>query len=135
MINSVTDGAALSDSTRSAIDRRQPRPSGTEEALPSMSRRKPLAALAAVTAALALAVPVVPAASASAATTAPVARTAFIGVDGVFPFVVGGRLVPGSLPCQILIDKVRFALAIGNPALANLFSIVFIYSGCGGAAI
>jgi hypothetical protein len=97
-----------------------------------MSRRKPLAALAAVTAALALAVPAV---SASAATTTPVARTAFIGVDGVFPFIVGGRLVPGSLPCQILIGKVRFALLLGNPALANLYSLVFIYSGCGGAAI
>jgi hypothetical protein len=88
-------------------------------------------------AALALAVPVasiaVPAASASAATTTPAVHTASIGFGG--PFIVGGRLVPGSLPCQILIGKVRFALLLGNPALANLYSIVFIYSGCGGAAI
>jgi hypothetical protein len=105
-----------------------------------MSRRKPLAALAAVIAALALAAPAV---SASAATAAPVARTALIGVDGVVPpfgvvfppFIVGGRLVPGSLPCQILIGQIRFAVLTGNTVWANFLSNVFIYSGCGGAAI
>ena len=87
-----------------------------------MSRRKPLAALAAVTAALALAVP---AASASAATTVPAVRTASIG----------GHLVSGSLPCQILIAQIRFAVLTRNTVWANVLSNVFIYSGCGGAAI
>jgi hypothetical protein len=85
-----------------------------------MSRRKPLAALAAVTAALALVVPV-----ASAATTAPAVPTTSIGVG----------LVPGSLPCQILIGQIQFALLSGNMLWANLVSNVFVYSGCGGAAI
>jgi hypothetical protein len=89
-----------------------------------MSRRKPLAALAAVTATLALAVP---AASASAATTAPAVHTASIGV--------GGPLVSGSLPCQILIGQLRFAALSGNTVWANVLSNVFVYSGCGGAAI
>jgi hypothetical protein len=89
-----------------------------------MSRRKPLAALAAVTAAVAVAVP---AASASAATTAPAVPAASIGV--------GGRLLSGSLPCQILVGQIRFALQSGNILWANLVSTVFVYSGCGGAAI
>jgi hypothetical protein len=89
-----------------------------------MSRRKPLAALAAVTATLALAVPT---ASASAATTAPAVHTASIGV--------GGPLVSGSLPCQILIGQLRFAALSGNTVWANVLSNVFVYSGCGGAAI
>jgi hypothetical protein len=88
-----------------------------------MSRRKPMAALAAATAALALAVP---ASGASAAP--PVARTAG-------PFGAHGPAIPGSLPCQSLIRQVRFSLATGNTPLANVFSNVFIYSGCGGAAI
>jgi hypothetical protein len=88
-----------------------------------MSQRKPLAALAAVTAALAIAVP---ATSASAAPTAP-ARTALIGA--------GGRLVPGSLPCQILIGELRFAAATHRMAWATFLSNAFVYSGCGGAAI
>jgi hypothetical protein len=89
-----------------------------------MSRRKPLAALAAVTAALALAVP---AASASAATTAPAVRPASIGV--------GGHLVSGSLPCQLLVGQLRFAQASGNTFWANYVANVLLYSGCGGAAI
>jgi hypothetical protein len=95
-----------------------------------MSRRKPLAAVAAVTAALAVAVPE---ASASAATPAPAVRTvhavriAHIGFRGV--------LLPGSLPCQILINQIRFAVFTGNALWANALSNVFIYSGCGGAAI
>ncbi|MCW3062981.1 MAG: hypothetical protein JWN32_153 [Solirubrobacterales bacterium] len=89
-----------------------------------MSQRKPLAALAAVTAALAL---VVPAASASAATTAPAVRTAAVGV--------GGPLVAGSLPCQILVGQIRFAALSGNTVWENVLSNVFVYSGCGGAAI
>jgi hypothetical protein len=89
-----------------------------------MSRRKPLAALAAVTAALALAVP---AASASTVKPAPAARTA--------PIIVGGRLVPGSLPCWILVRHIQAALLTGNTVWANFLSNVFIYSGCGGAAI
>jgi hypothetical protein len=89
-----------------------------------MSRRKPLAALAAVTAALALAVPAV---SASAATAAPAVPTSSIGV--------GGRLVSGSLPCQILVGQIRFAVLSGNTVWANFLSNVFVYSGCGGAAI
>jgi hypothetical protein len=89
-----------------------------------MPRQKPLAALAAGTAALALAVP---AASASAATTAPAVRTTHV--------VVGGRLVPGSLPCRILVREIQFAVLSRNTAWANVLSNVFIYSGCGGAAI
>jgi hypothetical protein len=80
--------------------------------------------LAAVTAALALAVP---AASAGAASTAPAVRAASIGV--------GGLDVPGSLPCQILFGQLRGAYLSGNTVWANLLSTVFIYSGCGGAAI
>ena len=89
-----------------------------------MSRRKPMAALAAVTATLAVAAP---AATASAKTTTPVAHNAnLVGV---------GRLVPGSPPCQFLIGQIRFALAFGNTPLASFWSNVFVYSGCGGAAI
>jgi hypothetical protein len=80
--------------------------------------------LAAVTAALALAVP---AGSASAATTPPAVRTAQIGV--------GGRLAPGSLPCRILVAEIGRAVASGNTLWANFLSNVFIYAGCGGAAI
>jgi hypothetical protein len=87
-----------------------------------MSRRKPLTTLAAITAALALSIPV---ATASAAPTAPAVRTAFIGA----------RLQPGSLPCQILIGQIRFAVLTKNTAWANVVSNVFVYSGCGGAAI
>jgi hypothetical protein len=87
-----------------------------------MSRRKPLASVAAVTAALALAVP---ATSASAATTVPTFRVPTVKVG----------LLPGSLPCQILIAQVRFALLTGNVLWANVASNVFVYSGCGGAAI
>ena len=89
-----------------------------------MSRRKPLAALAAVTAALA---PAVPVASASAATTTHPAHIGHIGA--------GGRLVPGSPPCQFLVHHIQFALLFHNNALASFWSNVFIYSGCGGAAI
>jgi hypothetical protein len=89
-----------------------------------MSRRKPLAALAAVTAAFAVALP---AASAGAATTVPAVPAASIGF--------GGLLVSGSLPCQILVGQIRFALQSGNTLWANVISNVFVYSGCGGAAI
>jgi hypothetical protein len=89
-----------------------------------MSRRKPLAALAAVTAALALAVPAM---SASAATPAPAVPTASFGLGGLF--------VSGSLPCQLLVAQIRFALLSGNTVWANVVSNVFLYSGCGGAAI
>ena len=78
-----------------------------------MSHRKPMAAVAAVTAALAIAVP---AASADAATPS-----------------VG--LQPGSLACQFLFNQVRFAAATGNIAFESIASNVFVYSGCGGAAI
>ena len=78
-----------------------------------MSHRKPMAAAAALTAALALAVP---AARADASTPSL-------------------RLPPGSLPCQILINQVRFAAATGNVAFETIASNVFVYSGCGGAAI
>jgi hypothetical protein len=123
-IESLADGAALDDSTRSTTDRRQPRPSGTQEVLPIMSRRKPLTALAAVTAALALAVPV---AGASASTTAPAARTASVGF--------GFRLPAGSLPCRIGIRELQFAVRTGNTVFANYIARVLQYSGCGGAAI
>jgi hypothetical protein len=89
-----------------------------------LSRRKPLAALTAVTAALAIGIP---AASASAATTAPAVHTASIGV--------GSGLVAGSLPCQILVAQIRFAALSGNTLGENVLSNVFVYSGCGGAAI
>lgn len=90
-----------------------------------MSRRKPAAALAAVIAVLAVAVP---AASASVATASPTVPTASFAAGRVL-------LPPGSLPCQILINQIRTALLFGNPVLANFYSIIFIYSGCGGAAI
>jgi hypothetical protein len=90
----------------------------------AMSRRRPLAALAAVTATLAVAGP---AASASAATTTPAAHPAFIGISG--------GLQSGSLPCRILVGQLQFAGLSGNIALANVLSNVFVYSGCGGAAI
>jgi hypothetical protein len=86
-----------------------------------MSRRKPMAALAAAAATLAIAAP---AATASATTTAPAPNVAGVG-----------RLVPGSAPCQFLIAHIRFAVLTGNAPLANVFSNVFIRSGCGGAAI
>ena len=89
-----------------------------------MSRQKPLAALAAVTAALALAVP---AESASAAPAAHAVPTPWVGLDG--------RLVPGSLPCRLLVNEIRFASLSGNLLWANVLSNVFVYSGCGGAAI
>jgi hypothetical protein len=89
-----------------------------------MSQRKSLGALAAVTAALALAVPV---AGASASTTAPAARTASVGL--------GFRLPAGSLPCQIMVGELRFAMATGNTGFANYIARVLQYSGCGGAAI
>ncbi len=89
-----------------------------------MSLRKSLAPLAGVTAALALAVPM---ASASAATTVPALPTT--------PAVVGGLLAPGSLPCVLLIQQVRFALLTGNSVWANFLSNAFVRSGCGGAAI
>jgi hypothetical protein len=89
-----------------------------------MSPRKPLAALAAVTAALALAVP---ASSASAATTTPAAHRPFIGP--------GAGLGSGSLPCQILVDQIRFASLTGNIFAENYLGEVLVYSPCGGAAI
>jgi hypothetical protein len=88
-----------------------------------MFHRKSVAAVAAVTAALAVAVPTT---SANAAPAAP-ARTALIGA--------GGRLVPGSLPCQFLIGELRFAAATHRLAWATFLSNAFVYSGCGGAAI
>jgi hypothetical protein len=103
-----------------------------------MSRRKPLAALAAVTAALALAIP---AANASAVKTAPAVRTLFPGEATNFggplfgPIVVGGRLVPGSLPCWWLVRQIQAAVLTGNTVWENIVSNTFIYSGCGGAAI
>jgi peptidoglycan/LPS O-acetylase OafA/YrhL len=103
------------DSTRSTIDERRPRPFGTEEALPIMSRRKPLAALAAVTAALALAVP---AASAGAAT---------------FPTTVA--YTPPVYLCSLLVFQLRAAEATGNTLMANLLGQTLMDVGCGGAAI
>jgi hypothetical protein len=82
-----------------------------------MSRLKPLAAAAAATATLALAAP---AANANAFSPS-------IGA--------GGRLTPGSLPCQILIAQVRVADASRNTAWESLAGNMFVYSGCGGAAI
>jgi hypothetical protein len=87
-----------------------------------MSRHQPMAALAALIATLAVALP---ASNASAAT--PVAWPASPGAYGFF--------APGSSSCQALIRQVRFAVAIGNNPLANLYSNAFISSGCGGAAI
>jgi hypothetical protein len=85
----------------------------------SPSQRKPVVALAGAAAALALALPV---ASASASTTTTIP-----------PISIG--LAPGSLPCQILVSQIRFAVQFGSPLWANVLSNVFIYSGCGGAAI
>jgi hypothetical protein len=89
-----------------------------------VSLRKSLAPLAAATAAVALAVPM---ASASAATTVPALP--------VTPTVVGGLLAPGSLPCVLLIQQVRFAVLTGNTVWSNFLSNAFVRSGCGGAAI
>jgi hypothetical protein len=123
-IDTLTDGATLNDK-HAVIDRLAAAPAVRHRGvLPVMSLRKPLSALAAVTAALALAVP---ATSASAAPTAPAPHSAFIGA--------GGRLVPGSLPCRLLVWQIRGAVLTGNTVWANLLSNVFLYSGCGGAAI
>jgi hypothetical protein len=84
-----------------------------------MSLRKFLAALAALTAALVLALPV---ASAGAATPATIGLT-------------GGLFAPGSFVCRLLVSQIQFALLTGNTAWANAVSNVFVYSGCGGAAI
>jgi hypothetical protein len=123
-IESLTDGAALNESTRLAINSRQPRPSSTVEDPSIMSRRKPLAAFAVLTAALALAVP----AGSASATTTPTAPVAFLGP----PVHID---IPGSLPCQILYWQIPSRVAVGNTALANLFLNAFLYSGCGGAAV
>jgi hypothetical protein len=88
-----------------------------------MTRRKPLAVLAALTAAVAFALPV---ASAGAATTAPAVPAVSIGVGG---------LMSGSLACQMLVAQMEFATQTGNTLWANVLSNVFVYSGCGGAAI
>ena len=85
-----------------------------------MSRPKSIAALAAVTAAVAIAAPT---ATANAATTAPVSRAATVG------------LVPGSLPCRLLLNQVTLAYASGNLLWASFVSNIFVRSGCGGAAI
>jgi hypothetical protein len=44
-------------------------------------------------------------------------------------------VTPGSPICVLLLRQIQFALAIGNPILANLLSRTFIILGCGGAAI
>jgi hypothetical protein len=85
-----------------------------------MSRRKPLAALAALTAAVAVAAPT---ASASAVPVAPALPRA--------PILFG----PGSLYCNIVYRELRFADATRNIPAANFLGNVFVYSGCGGAAI
>ena len=84
-----------------------------------MSRSKSVAALAVVTAAIAVAAPT---ADAATAPVAPFAAPTF-------------RLLPGSLPCQLLIGQVQLAYASGNLAYASVVSNAFIRSGCGGAAI
>ena len=86
-----------------------------------MPRRKPLAALAALIVALALAVTAV---SASAAPTSQSVRKP-----------LAARLAPGSLACQFLVNQIRFATLTHNVFLESAFGQVFVYSGCGGAAI
>jgi hypothetical protein len=83
-----------------------------------MSRRKLLALLASMTAALAIALP----ASASAATV-PVVPPVSLGLQS------------GSLPCLLLVGQIQLAAQVGNTVWANVLSNVFVYSGCGGAAI
>jgi hypothetical protein len=125
-IDGVTDGAALEDSTRSTINRRQPRPSCTQERfLPIMSQRKPLAALAAATAALALAVP---AASASAATFGP-------GPVVPRPLVSPVVYTPSAVLCSSLVFQLNVAELAANPILANAIGGTLMDMGCGGAAI
>jgi hypothetical protein len=85
-----------------------------------MSRRKPLAALAAVTAAMAVALPT---ASASAVPVAPAVPRA--------PILFG----PGSLYCNIVYRELTFAAATRNIPAQTFLGNVFVYSGCGGAAI
>jgi hypothetical protein len=82
-----------------------------------MSGRKPLAALAAVAATVALAVPV---ASASAATTAPAVRTTSLAVG----------LVPGSLPCVLLLWQSQRA-RLWSEQFGNAIYRVFLVAGCG----
>lgn len=89
-----------------------------------MSLRKSIVALPAVIAALAVAAP---AASANTAVGWPSAPTANVG------FV--GPLQPGSIGCLFLVNRIRFAVATGYTAYANLLSNAFLYTGCGGAAI
>jgi hypothetical protein len=77
-----------------------------------MSRRKLIAGLAAVTATAAIALP---AASASAQ-----------------PFPI--TYTPPYAYCLSLVYQIQ-AAELTNPLFANLLSQVFVYSGCGGAAI
>jgi hypothetical protein len=113
----------LNGSARSAIERRQPRPSGMEEALPIMSRRKPLAALAAVTAALAVAVP---AGSASATATADQCTAAGLapGSVGCASYLVG---VAHARFCVFGGHVVEGLLRSGNVALASTVSVPLGY--------
>jgi hypothetical protein len=59
-------------------------------------------------------------ASAGAATTAP---------------AVPAFSIAGSPMCLLLITQLQFATQTGNILWANVLSNVFVYSGCGGAAI
>jgi hypothetical protein len=79
-----------------------------------MSRRKLVGGLAALAAAGSMAVP---AASASAQVTPKFVYT------------------PPYVFCAALVPQIQFAVATGNLVLASAISNVFVYSGCGGAAI
>jgi hypothetical protein len=78
------------------------------------------------------------AASAGAWTKAPATRTASVGhvlgAGGGF-LGVGGLLPPGSPPCWFLVSQIQFAHLTHNTLLESFWGNVFIYSGCGGAAI
>jgi hypothetical protein len=87
-----------------------------------MSRRKPLAAAAAIMAALALAAPV---ASASPAKSTP-KRTKPATSARPFP------PSPNLLLCRLLARQYEFAVAIGNPILANLIARTSNLQGCSG---
>ena len=100
-----------------------------------------VAALAAV--ALTLALAVVPVASARAAqpraatpqvhqVLGAAAHSKTVQKPGL---VTVGGATPGSLICVLLARQIQFALAVGNPILANLLARTAMLLGCGGAAI
>jgi hypothetical protein len=91
-----------------------------------MSRRKPLAAAAAVMAALALTAPVASASTAKSTPKRTPKRTK--SATATRPFPPG----PNLILCGLLAQQYEFAVAIGNPILANLIVRTSNLQGCSG---